>query len=122
MQFRIINKTSIIGAIQEFFNTHEIERNYQYIRLHFAHAEDTQRLMDNEISNDEIIEIIGNESYFGAEGVFLRDNTLLDSFDIEEDFNFLSTRQDICAKMLEKEINLSRAYEKYASYWRYEDN
>jgi hypothetical protein len=122
MIFKITNKADIIKDIQEFFNLFKYQKDYFYIHLHFAHFEDAHRAAENEISEDETIEIVGIRSFNSIGDDFQEDSTILDSIDIKENFNRRSTRQDICAKILEKEINFPWSYEEYVSWWRYENN
>lgn len=85
MNFNIINKNEINDFIQEY----EFEKEgSDYLHLCFAHPEDAERAIENEISESETIEVKGyfnDLNEYNAQG---EDSTILLTFDVKYDFHY----------------------------------
>jgi hypothetical protein len=119
MNFNIINKNEINDFIQEYNFEKE---GSDYLHLCFAHPEDAERAIENEISESETIEVKGyfnDLNEYNAQG---EDFTIIMSLDVKYDFWYADPASVIIYLEKLELQNLPDAMpDFYAGIWRFQD-
>lgn len=115
MKFHITNHEELARLVQYFntqVNIQKIDPDFEYIHIHFAHPEDSERVAEGEVSPDEVIELIGKPSKTPAWGMWeMNDPTLVFDFAVWGIFfygkNYTKISLQRYLKNLEKQLELN---------------
>jgi hypothetical protein len=81
MKVKITNKNDIVKSIQEYFKNEEAGEEEE-VHFCFQHAEDRERVLEREVSEDETIEVFG---YLDSDGEVSMQETddIVDYYNLE---------------------------------------